>query len=130
MIPALFNAGLAAYVAGAAAGLAGFRAPRLARIGSISLALAGALLEIFAAGLALAKGDATVWSLPFGVPLFSWTVSLNAVSAYFNLALGLLAAAVSVYSFGYLRPMEGRRNTGALASVSYTHLTLPTKRIV
>jgi hydrogenase-4 component B len=115
MIPALFNAGLAAYVAGAAAGLAGFRAPRLARIGAFSLALAGALLEICAAGLALVQGDGGVWSLPFGVPLFSWTVSLNAVSAYFNLALGLLAAAVSVYSFGYLRPMEGRRNTGALA---------------
>jgi hydrogenase-4 component B len=115
MIRALFNAGLGAYVAGAAAGLAGFRAPRLARIGAFGLALAGALLEICAAGLALFQGNGGAWSLPFGVELFSWSVRLNAVSAYFNLALGLLAAAVSVYSFGYLRPMEGRRNTGALA---------------
>jgi len=115
MIPALFNAGLVAYLAGAAAGLAGFRAPRLARIGAFGLALAGAILEVCAAGLALVQGDGGAWSLPFGVPLFSWTVRLNALSAYFNLALGLLAAAVSVYSFGYLRPMEGRRNTGALA---------------
>ena len=40
-------------------------------------------------------------------PLFAWTVRLNALSAWFQLALSLLAAAVSVYSFGYLRKMEG-----------------------
>ena len=48
------------------------------------------------------------------MPLFSWTVRLNALSAFFNLALGILAAAVSIYSFGYLREMEGRRNVGVL----------------
>ena len=115
MIPALFNAGLAAYLAGAATGLAGFRAPLLARTGAFGFALAGALLEICAAVLALAEGGGGAWNLPFGVELFSWTVRLSALSAYFILALGLLAAAVSVYSFGYIRPLEGRGNTGALA---------------
>lgn len=115
MIPALFNAGLVAYLAGAATGLAGFRSARLARIGAFGLALAGALLEICAAVLSLARGDGGAWNLPFGVALFSWTVRLGALSAYFILALGLLAAAVSVYSFGYLRPLEDRGNTGALA---------------
>lgn len=56
----------------------------------------------------------TEWNLPFGVPLFAWTVGLNTLSVCFQLALSLLAAAVSVYSFGYLRKMEGRRNTGIL----------------
>jgi NADH:ubiquinone oxidoreductase subunit 5 (subunit L)/multisubunit Na+/H+ antiporter MnhA subunit len=67
-------------------------------------------------GAALAKGYVTEWNLPFGVPLFAWTVRLNALSVCFQLALSLLAAAVSVYSFGYLRKMEGRRTPEFSAS--------------
>ena len=63
---------------------------------------------------ALARGGVTAWNLPSGVPLFSWAIRINAISAYFNLALGILGAAVSVYSFGYVRQMEGRRNIGVL----------------
>jgi hydrogenase-4 component B len=111
---ALFTGGLIAYLAGAAAGIAGFRVPRRARIGVFGCALAGALLEIIAAVVSLARGGITTWNLPSGVPLFSWTIRVNALSAYFNLTLGILAAAVSVYSFGYLRQMEGRRNIGVL----------------
>src|ERR1017187_7050492 len=111
---ALFTGGLIAYLAGAAAGIAGFRTPRRARIGAFGFALAGALLEIIAAVVAIDRGGVTTWNLPSGVPLFSWTVRVNALSAYFNLTLGILAAAVSVYSFGYVRPMEGRRNIGVL----------------
>lgn len=109
----LFMGGLGAYLAGAAAGLAGFAAPRRARIAAFAFALVGALAQIAAAAGALGSPSLT-WNLPCGVPLFSWTVRLNALSAYFNLALGILATAVSIYSFGYLRPMEGRRNIGVL----------------
>src|ERR1035438_4390570 len=42
---ALFIGGLIAYLAGAAAGIAGLRAPRRARIGAFGCALAGAGLE-------------------------------------------------------------------------------------
>ena len=108
------TAGVIVYLAGAAAGLAGMRAPRRARFASFALALAGALIEIGASVAALARGAAETWALPFGVPLFSWTLRVNPLSAYFNLALGVLAAAVSIYSFGYLRGMEGRRNIGVL----------------
>ncbi|SPE35971.1 membrane-bound (NiFe)-hydrogenase (Ehf-type, Group 4f), transmembrane subunit A [Candidatus Sulfopaludibacter sp. SbA6] len=111
---ALYTAGLIAYLAGAAVGLAGFGSPRRARIGAFSLALAGALLEIAAAASAIGQPAAGTWSIPFGIPFFSWTVRLNALSAYFNLALGILSAAVSVYSLGYVRGMEGRRNAGVL----------------
>ena len=113
-VNALFSGGLIAYLAGAAAGLASFRSPHRARTVAFGLALAGALLEIAAAVLTLAGGTSVTWNLPFGVPLFSWTVRLNALSAFFNLALGILAAAVSLYSFGYLREMAGRRNIGVL----------------
>jgi hydrogenase-4 component B len=111
---ALFTAGLIAYLAGAVAGLGGAGAPRRARVAAFGLALAASLLEIAAAASMLARGAILTWNLPFGVPLFSWTVRLNPLSAYFNLALGVLAAAVSIYSFGYVREMEGRRNVGVL----------------
>ncbi len=115
LLELLFMGGLAAYLAGAAAGLAGFGAPRRARIGAFGLALAGASLEILAAVLALSQGAAAeTWNLPCGVPLFTWSVRLNPLSAFFTLALGILAFAVSTYSFGYVREMEGRRNVGAL----------------
>ena len=114
LVEAVFTSGLAAYMAGAVAGLAGFRNAGRARKAAFGLAFAGALLEIAAAALALWQGDATTWTLPSGVPLFAWTVRVNALSAFFNLALGILAAAVSIYSFGYLREMEGKRNVGVL----------------
>jgi len=110
----LFTLGLIAYLLGAASGLAGLGSPRLARIGSLSFALAGALVEIAAAVITLVQGVTATWNLPSGVALFSWTVRLNALEAYFNLALGILAAAVSIYSFGYLRHLEGRRDAGVL----------------
>jgi hydrogenase-4 component B len=113
-ISGLFTAGAIAYLAGAAAGLAGYGAPRRARVSSFGLALAGTLLEIAAAVWALASGGTTTAVLPFGVALFSWTIRINPLSAFFSLALGIVAAAVSVYSFGYLRGMEGRRNVGVL----------------
>src|ERR1035441_2083978 len=79
---ALFTGGLIAYLAGAAAGIAGVRTPRRARIGAFGFALAGALLEIIAAVVAIDRGGVTTWNLPSGVPLFSWTVRVNALSAY------------------------------------------------
>jgi hydrogenase-4 component B len=110
MLQVLFTGGLIAYVAGAAAGLTGFRSSRGARIGAFSLALTGALLETIAAAITLTRGGTLSWSLPFGVALFSWTVRLNALGGFFNLVLGILAMAVSIYSFGYTR----QRNAGML----------------
>jgi hydrogenase-4 component B len=110
-----FAGGLAVWLAGALAGLAGVRAPRIARLAGFACGLAGAALQIAASALALAQPDTGVWTLPSGIPLFSWTVRLTPLAACFNLALGVLAAAVSIYSFGYLKAMEGKRNVGVLA---------------
>jgi len=102
---AWFAGGLAAYCCGALAGLLG------ARRASFALALAGAVAEIAAAVLVIAGGTTAVWDLPCGVPMFSWTVRLDPLSAFFNLALGIVAAAASIYSFGYL----GKKKAGVLA---------------
>ena len=113
-VEVLFSGGLAVYLAGALAGLAAWRRPAAARIAGFALALAGTLLEGAASAVALVQGTGATWRLPLGTALFPWTASLDPLSAYFNLALAFLACAVSVYSFGYVRPMEGRRNVGAL----------------
>jgi hydrogenase-4 component B len=110
----LFNSGLIAYLAGAAAGLACSRRPAPARILAFGLALVGALLESAASVIALTQGAPAGWSLPCGVPLFSLTVRLDALSSFFGLALALLAISVSVFSLGYLRDRQGRRGVGLL----------------
>ena len=111
---AFFAGGLIAYLSGAIVSLMAWRRPPLARFVACALAVTGALLEALAAASAIARPEAYVWTLPFGVPLFSWSVRLDPLSAYFNLALAVLAVAVSIYSFGYLRHMEKSRNLGAL----------------
>src|SRR5450631_3436314 len=114
VVSPLFMAGLAAYLAGALISLSGFRSPRRARLGGFTFAIAGAVLELLAAAIVLGNGTTVSWSLPCGIALFSWTVRLNALSAFFNLALGTLAVAASIYSLGYLRAWEGRRNIAGL----------------
>jgi hydrogenase-4 component B len=97
----LFMAGLAAYTLGMALGLA--------RFGKLPcfLSLAGSLVELAAAVTALFSPSTLAWSLPSGIPYLTYSVRLDPLSAYFLLALSLLAAAVSLYSLGYLRRSAG-----------------------
>jgi hydrogenase-4 component B len=105
--------GLASFFIGAISGLATWKRPAAARIAAFSFAVLGSLLLILAAGRALAFPTGDAWNLPL-LTLFPCIVRLDPLSAWFTLTLGILALAVSVYSFGYLRPMEGARNLGAL----------------
>ncbi|HEV2688694.1 MAG TPA: proton-conducting transporter membrane subunit, partial [Bryobacteraceae bacterium] len=119
---AFFSAGLVAYLAGAIAALLGWRQSSAARIAAFAIALVGTLLEGTASVMAIVQGQGTTWTLPPGTALFPWTVRLDPLSAYFNLSLSILAFAVSVYSFGYLRHLESKRNVAALAF--FYHLLL------
>ncbi len=113
-IAGLFTAGLAAYLAGAAASVASYRDAGLARRVSFSLASVGALLEGLAAALGLRSGIETRWVLASGLPYLSYCFRLDALSCYFHLALALLALCSSVYSFGYLHDSHGRQGVGFL----------------
>ena len=103
---------IASFLAGAIAGLATWKRPAAPGL-RIRLCRAGQPAAGRRRGLALAVPTSATWSLPL-LPLFSWTVRLDPLSAWFILTLALLAVAVSIYSFGYLRPMERSRNLGAL----------------
>jgi hydrogenase-4 component B len=107
-----FALSLAAYTAGALASLASWRKPTVARNICCGAALVGALLGGLAAVLGILQGTPVRWSVPSGIPLFAYSFSYDALGGFFNLTLAILALAVSVYSFGYLKEFEGKRNTG------------------
>ena len=113
MIIGLFLSGIIIWLAGAVASLALWRKPVAARRVACAAALAGSIFDLSASAFAIFSSSPSVIGLPFGNPVFSWAVRIDPLSAYFNVTLGVLAAAVSLYSLGYLREMEGRRNLGA-----------------
>jgi hydrogenase-4 component B len=113
VIAELFLSGIIVWLAGAVASLALGCQLAAARRVACGAALAGSLLDLAASAAAIFSGSSTVIGLPFGNPAFTWAIRMDPLSAYFNGTLAVLAAAVSLYSFGYLREMEGRRNLGA-----------------
>src|SRR5260370_20836408 len=111
-VGATFMLGIATYSAGALASLAARRKPAIARYLCCGMAVAGAALEAFTAVLGLLQGTPVRWSIPSGIPLFAYSFSYDALGGFFNLTLAILAIAVSIYSFGYLKEFEARRNIG------------------
>src|SRR5438132_12221260 len=107
-----FALSLAAYSTGALASLAIWRKPALCRYICCGSALAGASFGGLAAVLGILQGAPLRWSISSGIPLFAYSFDYDALAGFFNLTLAILAVAVSVYSFGYLKEFEGRRNIG------------------
>ena len=102
-----------AFLAGSITGLATWRRPAAARRFAFAFSTLGCLLLAAASGRALLWPNSATWDIPLAT-LFPCTVRFDPLSAWFTLTLSLLALAVSLYSVGYLRPMEGKRNLGAL----------------
>ena len=88
---------------------AGVAAPGALRFVARVLYPAGAMVSLALATLALhaitQPPEATV--LPFGLPDLPFHFRLDALSAFFLMLLGLVAAGVSVFAAGYLRAGEG-----------------------
>jgi hydrogenase-4 component B len=113
--PALFfSAALLLFLAGAASGLATWKRPPAARVVAFTFAVVGSLSLAVSSCTALSQPPGSAWSLPLASSLFAFTVRIDPLSAWFTLTLAILAFAVSIYSFGYLRPMQATRNLGAL----------------
>src|SRR5713101_6084562 len=123
-----FPLSLAAYSLGAFASLVSWRKPALARRICCGTALAGGALGGLAAVLGILRGIPVRWSVPSGIPLFSYSFSYDALAGFFNLALAILVFAVSIYSFGYLKEFEGKRNLGVFGFLF--HLLLLSLAIV
>ncbi len=111
----LFLAGLLIYFIAALAGLAAHLRKITATWISTLLCLASAaaaVLEFCTSAGALIAGAEFNWALPSGVPFLLYSVRLDPLSAFFLLALSLLAVCVSVYSIGYLRHGVAARRPG------------------
>jgi hydrogenase-4 component B len=104
---------LAVYACGAVAGGCTLLGLKGARSAGFALALAASVLQFFASAVALTYGGEQAIAVASGIPLLEYGLRLDAISAIFNLALAVLAAAVSVYSFGYVDGWP-RRRTGVL----------------
>jgi hydrogenase-4 component B len=123
-----FALSVATYLTGAFASLACWRKPALARRICCSAALAAAALGGLTSVLSILRGTPVAWSVPSGVPLFAYSFSFDALASFFNLALAICVAAVSIYSFGYLKEFERKRNIGVFAFLF--HLLLLSMTIV
>jgi hydrogenase-4 component B len=103
------DASLAAAAAWIAIGLCGIAAPRSLRLASRVLYPAGAAVGLLVAAIALHAlfqvPSARV--LPLGLPQLPFHARLDALSAFFLFLLGGVAAGISVFAAGYLRPGEG-----------------------
>jgi hydrogenase-4 component B len=108
----IFTVSLAAYLTGALASLATWRKAALCRYICCGSALSGAIFGGLAAVLGILQGTPVRWSISSGIPLFAYSFNYDALAGFFNLILAILAGAVSIYSFSYLKEFEGKRNIG------------------
>jgi hydrogenase-4 component B len=111
-VASAFALSIVAYCTGAVASLATWRKPALCRYICCGSALAGASLGGLAAVLGILQGTPVRWSISSGIPLIAYSFNYDALASFFNLTLAILAGAVSIYSFSYLKEFEGKRNIG------------------
>src|SRR5688500_18671129 len=129
MIHMLLDAALAAALAWIALDLAAVAAPQSLRLAARFAYPAGALVGLALAAVALgALGEpAAARVLPLGLPELPFHARLDALSAFFLLLLGSVAAAVSVFYAGYAR--AGEATPPGLQCLAY-HLFLASMALV
>src|SRR5712692_7272085 len=111
-VGATFTLSLAAYLTGALTSLVTWRTPALCRYICCGSGLAGAIFGGFAAVFEILQGMPLRWSMSSGIPLFAYSFDYDALAGFFNLTLAILAGAVSIYSYSYLKEFERKRNIG------------------
>ncbi len=109
MTPGSLDAAMLLAAAWLAIGLAGLAAPRSLRFATRVLFPAGALVGLLLAAVALAAMFEAPQTrvLPLGLPDLPFHARMDALSAFFLLLLGSVAAGVSAFACGYLREGEG-----------------------
>ena len=128
--PTLFlQLALCAYGFGVVASLLAMRWEKFANGIGFGSATVAAVFGIAAALTGLTSGSGkggesfALW--PSLIPYLQLTVKLDPLGAFFVLIVSVLALALSIYSFGYVRGFYGRKNVGVLAAF-YNALLLAT----
>src|SRR5579859_4921472 len=125
----LLKAAMWGYAVAALGGLLAVRKEKLANAVGFGIATLAGLCGAMAAVLFLFSGQ-TGQSVSFDlwpslVPYLRLSVKLDALSAFFLLIVSVLATALSIYSFGYVKTFYGRKSVGILGAF-YNALLLAT----
>jgi formate hydrogenlyase subunit 3/multisubunit Na+/H+ antiporter MnhD subunit len=120
---------LAAVAAWLLIGIGGLVRPSSLVLAARALFPAGALVGLAVAAVAFTSvfRDPQTLVLPLGLPDLPFHARLDALSAFFLLLLGAVAAGVSVFASGYLRQGEG---TAPGLQCAYYHLFLASMALV
>jgi len=125
----LLEIALTLYGAGIVLSVLTVRREKLANLLGFGSAAIAALAGIFAGVIALISPTrdqgVSQTLLPSFVPYLKLEYRLDALGAFFVLILSIIALALSVYSFGYVRGFYGRKSVGVLAAF-YNALLLAT----
>jgi len=125
----LLQLAFCAYALGLLGSLLALRREQVANVVGFGCATVGGALGIGAGLLGLTSGPGQsraafeLW--PSLVPYLRLTIKLDPLGSFFVLIVSLLALALSVYSFGYVRSFYGRKSVGVLAAF-YNGLLLAT----
>ena len=82
------------------------------RCGAISSAV-GAVMAMTAAGRVLGSGGEVSLRLPWSVPLGSFYVAIDSLSAFFIITISIVCALAAVYGAAYLDADRAKKNLGA-----------------
>jgi hydrogenase-4 component B len=93
------------------------RRPHVQNVLAHGGALLGAVAGVVVGVMGLAADSPFVFSLPSTLPLLSYAVRLDPLSAFFVLVISLVGVAVSVFALGYVREFYGRHSIGALGAL-------------
>src|SRR5690348_282311 len=108
---AIFLVAIIILVAGGFAALFAWRSERATTLLGVGSTVLGCLAGLVAAILALIRGGESIrlaWDVPYG----SFSLELDALSAFFLLPLFGLSALGALYGAEYLRDYRGRRSLG------------------
>ena len=115
----LLQLALGAYAFGVLASLFAWKREQVANVIGFGSATLGGLFGVLSALLALTSSpDREIAAFELRrslIPYIELSVKLDALAAFFVLIVSLLALALSIYSFGYVRTFYGRKNVGVLA---------------
>jgi len=98
----------ALFLTGCLAALLAYRSGRLSNLCAMVCALAGSGVAAVLAASVLVNGHAVSLQLPAYLPLGGFSFRIDPLSAFFILAISVLAIPVSVYSLGYNREYFGK----------------------
>ena len=101
---------LAILVSGGSAALLLAPRPRWALHVATASAVAGSALGLVGALGALARGTLSTVTLPWSAPYTSFTIGVDPLSAFFEVALFAISIPVALFGHAYLRPRLGRRS--------------------